>query len=120
VLPRIFDAERKRGRTALVLAGGGILGGFNEAGSLKALYDFGIRDFDMYIGISAGSVICACAANGATPEEIIEHKAMGMPDFYHPNYREIAKKVMGFAPSAVKSLAEYMTHQNRDSLFLLS
>jgi len=119
-LPRLLDGERKRGRTALVLAGGGILGGFNEAGSLKALYDFGIRDFDMYVGISAGSVITACAANGASPEEIIEHKTLGMPDFYHPNYREALKKIVGFAPSLVRSAAEYMTLANRDTLFTLS
>jgi NTE family protein len=119
-LPRILDSERKRGRTALVLAGGGILGGFNEAGSLKALYDFGIRDFDMYIGISAGSVISACAANGVAPEEIIEHKAMGMPEFYYPNYAEIARKVVSFVPSSIRSLAEYLTLQNRDALFTLS
>lgn len=119
-LPRILDVERRRGRTALVLAGGGILGGFNEAGSLKALYDFGIRDFDMYIGISAGSVVGACAANGATPEEMIEHEALGMPDFYYPNVREAIAKVFGFIPSAVQSAAEYMTLQNRDTLFILS
>ncbi len=120
LLPRVLDVARKRGRTALVLAGGGILGAFNEAGSLKALYDFGIRDFDMYIGISAGSVIGACAANGASPEEIIEHKAMGMPDFYHPNALEMVKKIIGFGPAAIRSAAEYLTLKNRDSLFVLS
>lgn len=119
-LPRLLDVERKRGQTALVLAGGGILGGFNEAGSVKALYDFGIRDFDMYIGISAGSVINACLANGAPPEEIIEHKAMGMPDFYYPNLGEVVKKVVKFLPSTIRSAAEYMTLQNRDIIFILS
>jgi NTE family protein len=120
LLGEVLGRERRRGRTALVLAGGGILGGFNEAGSLKALYDFGIRDFDMYIGISAGSVIAACAANGVTPEEMIEHKAMGMPDFYYPNVREAIQKVIGFGPAAIRSLAEYLTLQNRDILFVLS
>lgn len=120
VVARVIGRQRKRGRTALVLAGGGILGGFNEAGSLKALYDFGIRDFDMYIGISAGAVISACAANGASPEEMIEHKAMGMPDFYYPNLREVFAKVVGFAPAAIRSAAEYITLPNRDTLFILS
>jgi predicted acylesterase/phospholipase RssA len=119
-LARLLGRQRRRGQTALVLAGGGILGGFNEAGSLKALYDFGIRDFDMYIGISAGAVVGACAANGASPEEMIEHKAMGMPDFYHPNVREALKKALGFVPAAARSLAEYMTLQNRDLIFTLS
>jgi len=119
-LPRVLDGEKKRGRTALVMAGGGILGGFNEAGSLKALYDFGIRDFDMYFGISAGAVICACAANGASPEEIIEHQGMGQLEFYYPNLGEVASKAASFGPSLVRSLAEYLALPHRDSLFLLS
>jgi len=74
----------------------------------------------MYIGISAGSVIGACAANGVTPEEMIEHKAMGIPDFYHPNVKEGLRKILGFIPVAVKSAAEYLTVQNRDLIFILS
>jgi predicted acylesterase/phospholipase RssA len=120
MLPKVLDAERKRGRTALVLAGGGILGGFNEAGSLKALYDFGIRDFDMYIGVSAGSIISACTANGARPEELIEHEAMGPLDFYNPNFKEMAEKVVKFVPRALKGLAHYVSHKNADGLFMLS
>jgi predicted acylesterase/phospholipase RssA len=119
-LPRILDVERKRGQTALVLAGGGILGGFNEAGSLKALYDFGIRDFDIYVGISAGSVIGACAANGASPEELIEHEALGLTDFYYPNLREAIAKARSFLPRAVKSVAELLSNRNSDVLFALS
>ncbi|GIW71696.1 MAG: hypothetical protein KatS3mg102_1238 [Planctomycetota bacterium] len=119
-LARLLLRERRRGRTALVLAGGGILGGFNEAGSLKALYDFGIRDFDMYIGISAGSVVAACAANGATPEELLEHKALGLLDFYWPNLREAGQRLVSFLPAAVRRGAEYLTLEHRDALFLLS
>lgn len=120
VLPRVLPLERRRGRTALVLAGGGILGGFNEAGSLKALYDFGIRDFDMYIGISAGSVIASCAANGATPEELLEHKALGLADFYYPNVAEAVEKIVKFIPRAIRKGAEYLTVEHRDALFMLS
>lgn len=119
-LPRILDRDRERGQTALVLAGGGILGGFCEAGSLKALYDFGIRDFDMYVGISAGSIIGACTANGASPEELIEHDAMGITDFYYPNWREVVQKVRGFVPNAVKTLASMLSDPNADGLFALS
>jgi predicted acylesterase/phospholipase RssA len=124
-LPRVLESgggadKRKRGRTALVLAGGGILGGFNEAGSLKALYDFGIRDFDMYMGISAGAVVGACAANGARPEEIIEHQGMGQLDFYYPNWVEALDRAASFVPSFVRSIAEYVTLPHRDSLFMLS
>lgn len=119
-LARVLDAERRRGQTALVLAGGGILGGFNEAGSLKALYDFGIRDFDMYIGISAGSIIGACAANGASPEELIDHEMMGALDFYYPNYRELFHKLRRFVPNTIRGLADYLSTDNSDGLFTLS
>ncbi|RME73670.1 MAG: hypothetical protein D6776_06620 [Planctomycetota bacterium] len=119
-LARLLLQPRKRGSTALVLAGGGILGGFNEAGSLKALRDFGITDFDMYIGISAGSVIGSLAANGATPEELLEHKALGLTQFYFPNLAEAAHKVLAFLPAAVRRGAEYLRLEHRDGLFLLS
>jgi len=120
ILARILDPDRRRGKTALVLAGGGILGGFNEAGSLKALYDFGIRDFDMYIGISAGSIIAACAANGASPEELIEHDALSMFDFYSPNIREMAYKLLRLAPRALQAGAQHLASRHADLLFTLS
>src|SRR5207249_8097722 len=46
--------------------------------------------------------------------------SMGMPDFYHPNFREAIKKVFGFGPNVARSIAEYMTLKNRDAFFILS
>lgn len=59
-------------KTALILSGGGITGGIYELGALAALNDIiagGKRptDFDIYIGISAGSILAAMLANGITP-----------------------------------------------------
>ena len=50
----------EKGKTALVLAGGGIMGAAYEIGALTALdrlftKDFSARRFDIYVGVSAGS-----------------------------------------------------------------
>jgi predicted acylesterase/phospholipase RssA len=61
-------------RHALVLAGGGIVGGLYEVGALIALdtlFDgFTTSDFDLYIGSSAGAFVAALLANGVSPEAL--------------------------------------------------
>jgi NTE family protein len=62
----------QRSKTALVLAGGGIMGAAYEIGCLAAFDQlfcpgFSTRRFDTYIGISAGSVIAALVANRIDP-----------------------------------------------------
>ncbi len=63
-------------RRALVLAGGGIVGGLYEIGALiafDALFDgFTVCDFDLYVGSSAGAFIAALLANRVTPERLRE------------------------------------------------
>lgn len=67
---------RKRSKVALVLAGGGITGAVYEVGALRAINDIlhgqTVNDFDIYVGTSAGALICSLIANGLTPEEIIQ------------------------------------------------
>lgn len=58
----------RRSKTALVLTGGGIMGAAYEIGALTALdrlyaRGFSSRRFDIYLGISAGSVIAALMAS---------------------------------------------------------
>jgi NTE family protein len=62
----------QRSKTALILAGGGIMGAAYEIGCLAALDrlfcpGFSTRRFDTYIGISAGSVIASLVANRIEP-----------------------------------------------------
>lgn len=62
----------QRSKTAMVLAGGGIMGAAYEIGCLTALDrlfcpGFSTRRFDTYIGISAGSVIASLVANRIDP-----------------------------------------------------
>lgn len=62
-------------RLAIALAGGGPLGAFYELGALHALSEAivgrSLVDFDIYVGVSSGSIVAASLANG------IDTTAMG-------------------------------------------
>jgi predicted acylesterase/phospholipase RssA len=64
----------RRPRIGLALAGGGPEGAIYEIGALRALdealagIDFG--EFDIYVGVSAGSFIASCLANGLDTAEL--------------------------------------------------
>jgi predicted acylesterase/phospholipase RssA len=66
--------KRPPARRALVLAGGGVIGGMYEVGALAALEEmvpgFRANDFDLYVGSSAGSVVGALMANGVPPGDL--------------------------------------------------
>ena len=62
-------------KAALILGGGGITGAMYELGALSAMDDFIVSgrksgDFDLYVGISAGSILAAFLANGITISEM--------------------------------------------------
>ncbi len=65
---------RPPARRALILAGGGVIGGMYEVGALAALEEtvpgFRANDFDLYVGSSAGSVVGALMANGVPPGDL--------------------------------------------------
>ena len=57
------------------MGGGGITGGMYELGALSAMDDFIVSgrksgEFDLYVGISAGSILAAFLANGITVSEM--------------------------------------------------
>jgi NTE family protein len=80
-LPRV-----PRGKVGLVLAGGAVSGGAFKAGGLRALdeslvrrrlpggtaHAFGLNEFDVFVGLSAGSVLAAVLASGIVPDEIFK------------------------------------------------
>ncbi len=65
-----------QGKTALVLAGGGLTGVVYEMGALRAiddlLMDRTVNDFDIYVGTSAGAIVASGLANGYTPEMLLQ------------------------------------------------
>src|SRR5438046_10003328 len=78
-LPRL-----RRGKVGIVLAGGAVSGGAFKAGGLRALDEsflrrripgqgsrpFGLGDFDVFVGLSAGSVLAAVLAAGISPAQV--------------------------------------------------
>jgi NTE family protein len=65
---------RTPAKRALVLAGGGVVGGMYEVGALaaldEALPDFRANQFDLYVGSSAGAVVAALMANQVRPLDL--------------------------------------------------
>jgi predicted acylesterase/phospholipase RssA len=95
----------RRDKTALVLGGGGFTGGVYEIGALRALdllaVNSSVNNFDVYVGTSAGAFIAALAANGVTPEEMMQvvtrqgtvpFKDIDIGDLLRPNLLEFARK----------------------------
>jgi len=93
----------KEGRTALVLCGGGVSAAAFEIGCLTALdrvlgAGFSNRFFDVYVGVSAGSIIAALLANGVPPAKlftaIVEDQGSLLnfqrSDIYRADYRRSA------------------------------
>jgi predicted acylesterase/phospholipase RssA len=78
-----FWRPRQRGRCALALAGGGVIGGMYEVGALAALEERLARSgcrFDIYVGCSAGSVVASLLANGITARELYAIIDQDLPD----------------------------------------
>ncbi len=104
--------ECAKGKRALILAGGAVTGGSFMAGGLKALSDYieskGTSDFDMFVGISAGSMLAAPLMAGISPESILRsldgtssHFApLRAWHYYRPNLSEFFSKPMFFAARA--------------------
>ncbi|HEX7974984.1 MAG TPA: patatin-like phospholipase family protein [Anaerolineales bacterium] len=73
-----------KGKTALVLAGGGLTGAVYEIGALRAiddlLVDRTVNDFDIYVGTSAGALVGTFLANGLSPEDMMRTIAGTNPD----------------------------------------
>ncbi|MCS6899674.1 MAG: patatin-like phospholipase family protein [Myxococcales bacterium] len=126
------NPERRQGRPskiALVLAGGAITGGAFKAGGLKALDELLSRgrmgdrgplrltDFDMFVGLSAGSILASALAGGISAEEIYRttvgessrFSPMQLLDFMRPNLREPPERVALFASKVAEILATYIS-----------
>ncbi len=90
---------RRPTKLALALAGGGFTGYLFEVGALTSLDDllgesFTSNDFDMYVGVSAGSAVAALLAQGVKPEEILETNLSGTRPYYF-EHRDIFRPAIG-------------------------
>ncbi|MEN8182013.1 MAG: patatin-like phospholipase family protein [Myxococcota bacterium] len=111
------EGRRKRKpKVALVLAGGAVSGGAFKVGGLKALNDFlvgrKITDFDLYVGLSAGSILAVSLAGKVPPDEMIkvlegtsgQLEQLRPLDFYHPNWQEAVTRPAKFGYDLVSYL----------------
>lgn len=95
---------RGRRRLGLALAGGGPGGAVYEIGALRALEDslegLDLSQVDSYVGVSAGSVLAACLANGMTTRQLVRGIVAQDPGehpfspetFFRPAYAEFVKR----------------------------
>ncbi len=95
-----LDHPQTNPKLALVLAGGAVTGGAFKLGGLKAFSRFMMncrfKDFDIFVGVSAGSIIAAFLANAIPIGQIIRSlegkKGMLAPmraaELYFPNYQD--------------------------------
>lgn len=63
-------------RRAIVIGGGGVLGGTWAVGALRALeetHGFDARSADLLVGTSAGSIIVSLLGNGVSVHELMQH-----------------------------------------------
>jgi NTE family protein len=83
VLRRLMS-PRDVPKRALVLAGGGVVGGMYEVGALAALDEglpnFRTNDFDLYVGSSAGAVVSSLMANQIRPLDLYQILDQGRDD----------------------------------------
>lgn len=121
---------RADGRRALVLGGGGIAGAAFHIGSLLALNDvledFSANDFDLFVGTSAGAFVCACLANGITPEDLARSQ-LGRGPAHVPRMRyvEILRPLKGrlaraaaASVGAIKSTARQVARSKTQTSFV--
>jgi predicted acylesterase/phospholipase RssA len=97
-------------RRALVLAGGGVIGGMYEVGALAALDEalpgFRANEFDIYVGSSAGSVVAALMANGVRPRDLYAILDEERDDPLNFNRGAVYHK--GSFVGATRNLAQFM------------
>lgn len=101
---------RGTAKRALVLAGGGVIGGMYEVGVLAALDDalpgFRANDFDLYVGSSSGSVVSSLMASGIRPRDLYEILDEERDDPL--NFQRGAVYHKGAFSNAARNLAQFL------------
>ena len=118
-----------RGKTALVLAGGGLTGTVYEIGALRAIDDLltnrTVNDFDIYVGTSAGALVSTLLANGMTPKSMLQ-VINGTHPFIRPlqrgnlfslNVGEIWRRGAALPRKLLQAWSHYLRHSSDMTFF---
>jgi len=116
------------GKTALVLAGGGLTGAVYEIGTLRAiddlLVDRTVNDFDIYVGTSAGALVAALLASGLSPETMLKSIAgdsdvppIAREDMFRINARDLLRFGTRLPRTLAAALSHYLRHQSDMNFF---
>ena len=104
----------------VALAGGGPLGMVYELGALRALEEsiagLDLHALDVYVGVSAGSVVAACLANGFTATQqcrvLVQNESEAFPldpgRFLRPAFREYLRRSRRAPGLAMKALGDLL------------
>ncbi|HUX34157.1 MAG TPA: patatin-like phospholipase family protein [Gemmatimonadaceae bacterium] len=115
-------------RVGLALAGGGPVGAMYELGALRALEEavdgLDLNNVHSYVGVSAGSFIAACLANGLTTEQMLRAALSDEPGvnplrpeiFFTPAYREFVKRGFKLPRLAFESVSEFIRRPGSQSI----
>lgn len=116
------------GRTALVLAGGGVSGAVYEIGALRAIDDLlvnrTVNDFDIYVGTSAGALVSAFLANGVSSVDLMRavngtHPLVSFPEAKHLfqlNAHELLRRSLGLPKRLFSTAVEALANRGRISI----
>ena len=117
--------EPRGGKTALVLASGGLTGVAYEVGALRALDHIltnrTVNDFDIYVGTSAGAIVAASLAGGMPPIMLAGLMAGTVPGFrrlsrmalYRPNVGEALNRLKGTPELFRRAAGDYWRFRGR-------
>jgi predicted acylesterase/phospholipase RssA len=118
----------RQARIGLALAGGGLEGAVYEIGALRALDEtldgIDFNDLHVYVGVSAGSFLAACLANGLTTSRlcraILKHGEDDHPFvpeiFFKPAVGELLRRGLMTPRLALEALSEYVSDSDDRSL----
>lgn len=98
----------RRGKIALVLAGGGITGAVYEIGALRAMNDMlinqTVNDFDIFVGTSAGALVGSMLANRMSPDEMMQAIEDSHPEVRGIRSNDIFRANVGGALRSIPGL----------------
>jgi NTE family protein len=116
------------GKIALVLGGGGALGGIYQIGALRALDEalegLDFNDLYVYVGVSAGSFVAASLANQMTTAQMCRIFVKNESDvhpfhpevFYKPAFREYFRRMLSVPGLITEACARFIENPRDQSL----